>query len=197
MTYASARLRMRWPGIVFKELIHMNESESFSQEETAAQSSPKESGPKRGRTQIYLSSAAFVMALAAVVFAATWAFAPDDAIEATEEHARPIQVVRHEHDWAIVYETVAHDAETHEEVIQPVYEHVTAHHSVCNECNDIIDGHAQEHIDATGHSGFSTNVPVEETRLVSEGRVEVVTDEPAYDELVATGRECTICGERQ
>lgn len=175
----------------------MIESETNSREGAAALSNTEESGSKRSRVPIYLSSAALVLALAAVALAAAWTFAPGDAIEEAEERSASVQVAAHEHDWAIVYETVAHDAKTHEEVIQPVYERVIAHHSVCNECNDIIDGHAQEHINATGHSGFSTNVPVEETRLVSDGRVEVVTDEPAFEELVAAGRECTICGERR
>lgn len=175
----------------------MHESEAISHEGASAQSSPEEGGLKGNSIPIYLSSAALVLALAAVAFAAAWAFVPGDAMDAEEEREEPTQVVRHEHDWAVLYETVEHDAETHEEVIQPVYEHVTAHHSVCNECNDIIDGHAQEHVDATGHSGFSTNVPVEETRLVSEGRVETVIDEPAYDELIAAGRACTICDVRQ
>lgn len=103
--------------------------------------------------------------------------------------------ITHEHDWAIQYDTVVHDEVSHEEVVQPVYERIVTHHSVCNDCNEIVDGHAQEHIDATGHSGYSTNVPVTESRLVSEGRIDVIVDEPAYEELVATGRTCTICGE--
>lgn len=175
----------------------MNDIEANSHEGGAALSGTEECERKRNRAPIFLSSAALVAALAAVALSAAWAFAPGDAIEVAEERSAPVQAAAHEHDWAIVYETVAHDAKTHEEVIQPVYEIVTAHHSVCNECNDIIDGHAQEHIDTTGHSGFSTNVPVEETRLVSDGRVEVITDEPAFEELVAAGRECTICGERR
>lgn len=116
---------------------------------------------------------------------------PMDGIQSIEEEQR------HVHDWVSQYETVSHDAVTHEEVIQPVYEHVIAHHSVCNDCQEIIDGHAQEHIDATGHSGYSTNVPVEETELVSEGRIDTITDSPAYEELVETGRACAICGMRQ
>ena len=103
-------------------------------------------------------------------------------------------VVTHEHDWAIDYETVHHDAQTHEEIVQPVYETVITNHSVCNECNELIDGRAAEHIVITGHSGYSTNVPVEETRKVADGRIDVIEDSPEYDELVATGRTCTICG---
>ena len=103
-------------------------------------------------------------------------------------------MVTHEHDWAIGYETVHHDAQTHEEIVQPVYETVITYHSVCNECNELIDGHAAEHIVITGHSGYSTNVPVEETRKVADGRIDVIEDSPEYDELVATGRTCTICG---
>lgn len=114
-----------------------------------------------------------------------------------DEDVQTLQISKalvHEHDWAIDYETVHHDAQTHEEIIQPVYETVITYHSVCNECNELIDGHAAEHIVITEHSGHSTNVPVEETRKVADGRIDVIEDSPEYDELVATGRTCTICG---
>lgn len=100
----------------------------------------------------------------------------------------------HQHDWTIDYETVHHDAVTHEEVVQPVYESITTYHSVCNDCEEIIDGHAAEHIELTAHSGYSTNVPVEESRKVADGRIDVIEDSPEYDELVAVGRTCTVCG---
>lgn len=124
-----------------------------------------------------------------------WAIpSPGDGDDAVEEAAAIVEPAAHEHDWAIRYETVHHEAQTHEEVVQPVYETATTYHSVCNSCSEIVDGHAQQHVDETGHGGYSTNVPVTESRLVSEGRVDVVEDSPAYDELVETGRACTICG---
>lgn len=152
----------------------------------------KEGGSK---SSVIISACAIAIALAcgigSIVIAST------GVTDEAEEQATAIAIdAAYEHDWAIQYETVAHDEVSHEEVVQPVYETIVTHHSVCNECNEIVDGRAQEHIDETGHSGYSTNVPVTESRLVSEGRIDTIVDEPAHEELVATGRICTICGER-
>lgn len=148
-----------------------------------------------GRAPLIVSLCALAIALACG--AASIAIASAD--KPIEEDAGLKGTVKiddpHEHDWAIQYETIVHDEVSHEEIVQPVYETITTMHSVCNECNEIVDGRAQEHVDATGHSGYSTNVPVSESRLVSEGRIDVIIDEPAYEELVATGHTCTICGE--
>lgn len=103
----------------------------------------------------------------------------------------------HEHDWTLTYRTVHHDAVTHTETVDPVYEDQTTYHTVCNECGDIIDGQAAQHIRDTGHSGYSTNVPITNEVLVSEGYTHEVTDTPAYDEMVADSLVCTICGETQ
>ena len=66
----------------------------------------------------------------------------------------------HTHDWSITYKTVHHDAVTHTEHVEPVYQNQTTYHTVCNECKQVIDGKADEHIKQTGHSGYSTNVPI-------------------------------------
>lgn len=110
------------------------------------------------------------------------------AVEADDEDA-------HEHEWQVVYETVHHDAVTHTETVEPVYEEQTTYHTVCNECREIIDGEAAQHIRETGHSGYSTSVPITDTVLVSDGYTEEVVDTPAYDEQVATELVCPVCGE--
>ena len=69
------------------------------------------------------------------------------------------------------------------------------YHTVCNECQQVIDGTADQHIRETGHSGYSTNVPITDEVLVSEGYTHEVTDTPAYDETVADEMVCTLCGE--
>lgn len=100
----------------------------------------------------------------------------------------------HTHDWSITYKTVHHDAVTHTEHVAPVYQNQTTYHTVCNECKQVIDGKADEHIKETGHSGYSTNVPITNEVMVSEGYDKVITDTPAYDETVIDKLVCTTCG---
>lgn len=99
-----------------------------------------------------------------------------------------------QHDWTVTYKTVHHDAVTHTETVDPVYGEETTYHTVCNDCGQVIDGNADQHIEDTGHSGYSTNVPITDEVVVSEGYTHEVTDTPAYDELVADQLVCTLCG---
>lgn len=101
----------------------------------------------------------------------------------------------HTHDWTVTYKTVHHDAVTHTEHVDPVFQNQTTYHTVCNECKQVIDGKADEHIKASGHSGYSTNVPITDEVMVSEGYDREVTDTPAYDETVIDKMVCTTCGE--
>lgn len=101
------------------------------------------------------------------------------------------------HDWTITYKTVHHETETHDETVPPVYADETTYHTVCNECGQVIDGEASQHIKETGHSGYSTNVPITNEVLVSEGYTKEIIDTPAYDETVADEMVCTLCGETQ
>ena len=45
-----------------------------------------------------------------------------------------------EHDWTVTYKTVHHDAVTHTETVEPVYGEETTYHTVCNDCQQTIDG---------------------------------------------------------
>lgn len=100
-----------------------------------------------------------------------------------------------DHDWTVTYKTEHHDAVTHMETVEPEYEDETTYHTVCNDCKQVIDGKADEHIKETGHSGYSTNVPITDEVLVSEGYTKEVIDTPAYDETVPDALACTLCGE--
>lgn len=136
-------------------------------------------------------------AMAVAIITSIWCLMPVTEVE----EQRPLSKVEltvpviHEHDWVEDYEIVHHDAMIHEETVAPVYEAVIEYHTVCNECNEPIDGAAREHIEETGHNGYSTNVPITVSRLVTEGRIDIVEDSPAFDESVVTGRHCSICGE--
>lgn len=99
-----------------------------------------------------------------------------------------------QHDWTVTYKTIHHDAVTHTETVDPVYGEETSYHTVCNDCGQVIDGIADQHIKDTGHSGYSTNVPITDEVVVSEGYTREVTDTPAYDETVADELVCTLCG---
>ena len=176
------------------------------------------------RKALFKKGAAVVAGLAlvaAVGFAAGTAFNPatspgspasvEDGAAAGEQQATGKEVVDEngevigtvvddgecEHDWTITYRSVHHDAVTHTETVDPVYAQETTYHSVCNDCEEVIDGVAAQHLKETGHSGYSTNVPITDEVLVSKGYTHEVVDTPAYDETVADKMVCTICGEEQ
>lgn len=103
----------------------------------------------------------------------------------------------HVHTWVPSTSTVHHNAETTEVQHQPIYDVQTTYHTVCNECEATIDGHAREHISDTGHTGYSTNVPISVEVLRQAGYSETVVVESAWDETVTDGVVCTACGEKR
>lgn len=66
-----------------------------------------------------------------------------------------------DHLWVPQYGSVHHDAVYEQVWHEPVYGTETTYHTVCNTCNALIDGNAAQHIEETGHSGYSTDVPTE------------------------------------
>ena len=105
------------------------------------------------------------------------------------------KVAEHQHTWVPNYAAIHHDAEYEDVWHAPVYESATTYHTVCNECQSVIDGVAAEHIADTGHSGYSTNVPVENEVLKQAGYTEPVLVSEAWDETVIEGVTCTGCGD--
>lgn len=101
----------------------------------------------------------------------------------------------HEHNWGPNYVLEHVEAVTHEVDHPAEYEAQTTYHTVCNTCMQVIDNEATAHIAQTGHSGYSTNVPITSDVMVQEAWTETVVDEEAYDQLVVNGEICSVCGE--
>ena len=100
----------------------------------------------------------------------------------------------HQHLWVPRYDTVHHDAVYDQVWHDPVYENRTSYHTVCNDCMEVIDGEAREHIEQTGHGGYSTDVPIEDAVMTEAGHYEPVLVEEARDEIVEVGSVCAVCG---
>lgn len=98
-----------------------------------------------------------------------------------------------EHVWQPVYGTVHVDKQTHMEHRDATYKQETVNETVCNDCKAVITGKAQEHIEKTGHSGFTRNVPVIEDVIDVPAHDEEVVDWEAHDEKRLTGYSCE-CG---
>ena len=98
-----------------------------------------------------------------------------------------------EHIWTPVIKTIEHPERSHQVSHDAVYETREALHTVCNECGKTIDGRAQNHLEKTGHAGFTTSVPLSERTLLKEAWVETVVDEAAWTEEVTEGYTCAIC----
>ena len=99
-----------------------------------------------------------------------------------------------DHLWVPQYGSVHHEAVYEDVWRDPVYEKQTTYHTVCNTCQAVIDGKASEHVAETGHSGFSTDVPIENEVVAQEGHYEQVLKKDAWDETVQTGFVCASCG---
>jgi hypothetical protein len=86
-------------------------------------------------------------------------------------HEPVYETVHHE----AVYSTVHHEAE---------YSTVTDYYTVCHQCSFKIQGSIYPHLDATGHTGYSSDVPFERSVLVRDAHDERVLVSAAYDEQV-------------
>lgn len=120
--------------------------------------------------------------------------ATEQNASAAKQELPDAQDEQHAHDWVAQYGTVHHDAETHNVHHDAKYEDQTVYHVVCNTCGKIIDDKAVDHIEKTGHAGYTKDVPRAEKVLVSEAYVETVVDKEAYDETVLSGYLCADCG---
>lgn len=100
-----------------------------------------------------------------------------------------------EHVWQPVYGTVHVEKQTHIEHKDATYKQETVNETVCNDCKAVITGKAQEHIEKTGHSGFTRNVPVIEDVVDAPAHDEEVVDWEAHDEKRLTGYSCE-CGKK-
>jgi hypothetical protein len=74
-----------------------------------------------------------------------------------------------------VYETVYHEAE---------YATQTSYWTVCHQCDFRVQGSIYPHLDATGHTGYTSDVPFTETVLVRAAFEEQVLVSAARDEQI-------------
>jgi hypothetical protein len=86
-------------------------------------------------------------------------------------HEPVYETVRHE----AVYATVHHEAE---------YATTTEYYTVCRDCDYRVQGSIYPHQDATGHTGYATDVPFESRVLVQGAWDEQVLVSAAFDEQV-------------
>lgn len=173
--------------------------------ENKAQERPK----APGRAAMAVSACALAAALGAVGFSCWRTATPAQSAKPAAEQAQQATgggsvddaggktsaQPAHTHDWTVTYKTVHHDAETHTEHVNATYRARTSYHTVCNDCEQVIDGIADQHIKDSGHSGYSTNVPITDTVMESAAYDKVVTDKDAWDETVPDKMVCATCGE--
>ena len=101
----------------------------------------------------------------------------------------------HAHQWVEGVETVHHDAETEQVEVPATYKSVIEDETVCNTCQAVVTGKASEHQAQTGHSLFTTNVPVEKQVVDQEAHTEDRVVKEAWDEEVPSGVwTCSTCG---
>jgi hypothetical protein len=83
-----------------------------------------------------------------------------------------------------VYATIHHDAVYQSIHHDTEYITQTKYYSVCSQCGYKVQGSIYPHQDATGHTGFASDVPVSEQVLVRAAFDEQVLVQAAYDEQV-------------
>ena len=116
---------------------------------------------------------------------------PAESQQALQSAASPSDAQAEEHVWKPMYSVVHVDKQTHVEHRDATYKQETVSETVCNDCKAVITGKAQEHIEKTGHSGFTRGVP--EDVLDAPAQDVEVTDWEAHDEYRLAGYSCE-CG---
>lgn len=97
------------------------------------------------------------------------------------------------HTWEPVYGIVHLEKKMHTEHVDATYKEVTEYETLCNVCKQPVTGKAQEHSEKTGHTGFTTNVPVVKEVVDAPAKDVEVTDQEARDAYALTGYRCD-CG---
>ena len=120
---------------------------------------------------------------------------PAESQQALQSAASPSDAQAEEHVWKPMYSVVHVDKQTRVEHRDATYKQETVSETVCNDCKAVITGKAQEHIEKTGHSGFTRNVPVVEDAIDVPEHDEEVVDWEAHDEKRLTGYSCE-CGKK-
>ena len=179
------------------------ENKNESIEKNDAQAEAAEQAKKRARRALTGGVAAAALVAACAVGAivgqafigqeAEQQATPTESQQASQSAASPSDAQAEEHVWKPMYSVVHVDKQTHVEHRDPTYKQETVSETVCNDCKAVITGKAQEHIEKTGHSGFTRGVPVLEDVLDAPAQDVEVTDQEAHDEYCLAGYSCE-CG---
>lgn len=175
----------------------MSNTENTENTENKTQQSEES---KKGIASLVSSNAAsLIVATIALIFSMAGATAVVvgnmDTSEPTQiEEVRELQPI-HQHTWVPNVSSIHHEAVTETIEHEAVWGNVTTYHTICNECHEQIDGIATQHIAETGHSGYTSDVPVITPQIITEAWTEEVPVSDAYDETVTNGVICAECGE--
>lgn len=173
-------------------------------EELDAHAETADNAKKPGHLTLMTVVAAAAVVAACAVGAIVWqSFVGQEAAQQTKpaesqqapqaaENAADAQQSA-EHVWKPMYSVVHVEKQTHMEHRDATYKQETVNETVCNDCKAVITGKAQEHIEKTGHSGFTRGVPVVEDVLDTPEQDVEVADQEAHDEYRLAGYSCE-CG---
>lgn len=165
--------------------------EKATEQPTAAGKETQAKKPGHMALLAVVTAAALVAACA--IGAAVGQGAAQQAPDGSEAAGAGAQPAAHE--WQPAYGIVHVDKQTHVEHRDATYRQEAVSETVCNECKAVITGQAQEHVEKTGHSGFTRGVPVVEDVLDQPAQDVEVVDWEAHDEYRLTGYSCE-CGKR-
>ena len=183
-------------------MIEENEKERVEENDARAETAEQAKKPGHMALMVVVAAAAVVAACAVGAIVgqsfvgqeAAQQTKPAESQQASQSTASAADAQQSaEHVWKPMYSVVHVEKQTHMEHRDATYKQETVNETVCNDCKAVITGKAQEHIEKTGHSGFTRGVPVVEDVLDTPEQDVEVTDQEAHDEYRLAGYSCE-CG---
>ena len=178
-----------------KERIEKNDAQEATAEQTKERARRALTGGVAAAALVAACAVGAIVGQAFIGQEAEQQAKPAESQQASQSAASPSDAQAEEHVWKPMYSVVHVDKQTHMEHRDATYKQATVNETVCNDCKAVITGKAQEHIEKTGHSGFTRNVPVIEDVVDVPAHDEEVVDWEAHDETRLTGYSCE-CGEK-
>lgn len=178
-----------------KERIEKNDAQEATAEQTKERARRALTGGVAAAALVAACAVGAIVGQAFIGQEAEQQAKPAESQQASQSAASPSDAQAEEHVWKPMYSVVHVDKQTHMEHRDATYKQATVNETVCNDCKAVITGKAQEHIEKTGHSGFTRNVPVIEDVVDVPAHDEEVVDWEAHDEKRLTGYSCE-CGKK-
>lgn len=179
-----------------KERIEKNDAQEATAEQTKERARRALTGGVAAAAVVAACAVGAIVGQAIIGQGAVQQAKPAESQQASQPSANePDAHQTAEHVWQPEYSVVHVEKQTHMEHRDATYKQATVNETVCNDCKAVITGKAQEHIEKTGHSGFTRNVPVIEDVVDVPAHDEEVVDWEAHDETRLTGYSCE-CGKK-